>query len=66
MGKLNAEVALSLLESIKGEGESIHFSKEDIEEGRARYAAACKKSEIEARSHQARALEESSHTYLTF
>jgi hypothetical protein len=66
MGKLNAELASSLLESIKGDGEPIKFSQEDIEEGRARYAAACEKSEIEARFHQAKALEEASRTYLTF
>ena len=65
MAKLNYD-ASSLLAAITGEGNSVVFTEEEVCESRARYAAACEKSEIEERIRRAQAIEKSSRIYLTF
>jgi hypothetical protein len=53
MKSINEELAKSLLESIRGEGEDVHFSKEDIEKDRIRQYALMDESYRKERRRQA-------------
>jgi hypothetical protein len=64
MKNLNEELVSSLLESIKGEGESITFSSEDIERDREYYAKFFEESIRKERRRSAEARKRVSEIYL--
>jgi hypothetical protein len=65
MKNLNEELAKSLLKSIRGDGEDVNFSEEDIEKDRQRQYELGYKSMQEERRRSARAREAASRIYIT-
>ena len=63
MDELNENTIASLWEAVKGEGEPIHLTPEEMAENRTYYAELCKKSTREFREHQAEALKATSYLY---
>ena len=66
MANLNSELADSLLNAVRGEGEAEVFSAETVEKSRESYFKACEESELKERARRAKAYEEASKIYLTF
>jgi hypothetical protein len=64
MKNLNEELAKSLMESIKGEGESIIFSPEEVEKDRKRQYDIMIRSIREERRRSAEARKRASEIYL--
>jgi hypothetical protein len=62
---INEELAKSLLDSIRGEGEDVRFSEKDIKEDRRRQYEISERAIREERRLSAMAREAASHIYIT-